>query len=114
MSREVPISPKQLARLGWRSQNPQPGHKLTGRWVHVDGWTIVHCGHPTANWPYALYDAHGRMHCTGAPQGNPTCGYAWRTVRRAVEYVALHGAAGIKAMDAAELAAPTDVRRRAA
>jgi hypothetical protein len=23
-------------------------------WEHTSGWKVVHCGHPTANWPYYL------------------------------------------------------------
>ncbi len=23
-----------------------------GEWQHASGWTVHHCGHPTANWPY--------------------------------------------------------------
>ena len=25
------------------------------------GWTIEHCGHPTALWPYALFNPAGEM-----------------------------------------------------
>jgi hypothetical protein len=25
------------------------------------GWTVEHCGHPTANWPYTAHDASGRL-----------------------------------------------------
>lgn len=27
-----------------------------------DGWIIEHCGHPTANFPYMLYDPDGKPH----------------------------------------------------
>ncbi len=37
---------------GWVRQGP-PGDKLHASWVHLtSGWRIVHCGHPTALWPY--------------------------------------------------------------
>lgn len=31
------------------------------------GWIIEHCGHPTANYPYMLYDPDGNPHL--APNG---------------------------------------------
>ena len=43
------ISPKQVAALGFTAH----GSGL-GRWFSCDvsGWTVRHCGHPTANWPW--------------------------------------------------------------
>lgn len=30
-------------------------------WRHrPSGWVIEHCGHPTALWPWAIYDPEGR------------------------------------------------------
>jgi hypothetical protein len=72
--RETPLSPNQLAAQGWSANG---GYR---RYIHESGWVIEHCGHPTANWPYALYDPAGHMHCQPS-------GYAWRTVRQAVAYV---------------------------
>lgn len=110
MSRETPPSPKELQRLGWRDENPRPGHKLHARYKHRDGWLLIHCGHPTANWPYALYDPKGRMHLVGALRTKPTYGVAWRSMRQAVEYVSVHGAEGIAKMDLEEKHAPNEVR----
>jgi len=40
-------------RQGWERLTP-PGEKLHARWRHVSGWQVVHCGHPTANWPWFI------------------------------------------------------------
>jgi hypothetical protein len=70
------ISPKELNTKGWKP--------LGGRtYRHVTGWLIEHCGHPTALWPYALYDPSGKMILT--PSGR-----AWPTVASAVDYVDTH------------------------
>lgn len=68
------ISPKELAAKGW---TPCGGRS----YKHASGWTIQHCGHPTALWPYALYRPDGRMIL--APSGR-----AWPTVASAVDHVA--------------------------
>ena len=110
MTRETPPSRKELQRLGWRDENPRAGHKPTARYVHRDGWLLMHCGHPTANWPYALYDSKGRMHLSGGVKTKPTFGVAWRSVRQAVEYVAMHAELAIAMMDREVETAPADVR----
>jgi len=81
------ISPKELRRRGWTAQPKGPG---AGRdYHHQDGWTISHCGHPTALWPYILTSPDGCTILTGAAFGNPpTYGTAWPTVASAVDYVA--------------------------
>lgn len=40
-------------------------------WRHSTGWHVHHCGHPTANWPYAVFSPEGFMYV------HP-CGYAFR------------------------------------
>ena len=35
--------------------------KLFARYQHPAGYVIAHCGHPTANYPYALYGPDGDM-----------------------------------------------------
>ncbi len=45
-------------RAGWTRLSP-PGDKCTARWRHVSGWTVVHCGHPTALWPYLAISPEG-------------------------------------------------------
>ena len=88
------ISPKELRARGW---TPSPKKRYTaGRdYTHSDGWTIQHCGHPTALWPYILRTPEGRMILTGAAvSGNPEFGTAWPSVASAVDYVAgLNGGA---------------------
>lgn len=36
-------------------------------WEHWSGWTVRHCGHPTANWPYVAVAPEGRQ--VVAPSG---------------------------------------------
>lgn len=88
------ISPKELRLRGWEPAN-LPGHDnprdtLARRnYNHRDGWTIRHCNHPTANWPYILRNPAGMMILTGAAFGEPPdFGRAWPTVASAVDYVA--------------------------
>jgi len=60
------ISPQQAAQLGWTRVDARPWHKCSARWQHTSGWRLEHCGHPTANWPWALYDPAGRFIGSGA------------------------------------------------
>jgi hypothetical protein len=101
-----------MAELGWHRVDRRPWTKLHARWAHRDGWKLVHCGHPTAIWPWGLYDPSGRMHCTALTTGgsDPTCGVAWRDLRSAVDYVAEMGLRALKAMDGAETRRPAVVR----
>lgn len=40
-----------MRRRNWtRLSNPRD--KCATHWEHASGWTLRHCGHPTANWPY--------------------------------------------------------------
>jgi hypothetical protein len=50
--------------------------KLFARYQHPSGYHIQHCGHPTANYPYALYNPAGELLL--APNGK-----AWRTLAAA-------------------------------
>lgn len=38
-------------RPGWHRLSA-PGDKCGATWEHESGWRIMHCGHPTAIWPY--------------------------------------------------------------
>jgi hypothetical protein len=31
-----------------------PAAAKGSNWEHASGWKVLHCGHPTANWPYYL------------------------------------------------------------
>lgn len=63
---------------GWsRTSDPRAG-TLSQSFEHVSGWRLVHCGHPTANWPWYLSDP--------ARPGTPVVswgGRAFRTMRAA-------------------------------
>lgn len=75
---------------GWCRVDPRPWTKCRARWAHVSGFRAEHCGHPTALWPWALYDQSGEMHCYGAVvSGDRTHGYAWRSLDEVFRYVAI-------------------------
>jgi len=44
----------------WRRVDTAPG-KLSARYEGPRGYRIEHCGHPTANWPWALYSPKGEL-----------------------------------------------------
>lgn len=84
------MSHARAAALGWTRIDAKPWTKLHARWRHKDGWELHHCGHPTANHPWALYDPQGLMHCTGAQRRfgfKPENGTAWDTLEDAMTYV---------------------------
>lgn len=49
----------------WRRVDGGKG-KLSALYEGPRGWKARHCGHPTANYPWALYNFHGVMILTGA------------------------------------------------
>lgn len=52
--------------MGWTRVDPRPWTtKLTARWRHTSGWQLGHCGHPTANYPWAIFDPEGRFRPPG-------------------------------------------------
>lgn len=110
------ISHKWASERGWERVDPRPWRKTSALWRHRDGWRLEHCGHPTALYPWALYDAKGRMHLTGInfAKRNPTFGVAWSNPRDPMTYVAVRGAWGVERMDDVERAHPSSVRRAAA
>lgn len=52
------ISPRELARHGWTRVGSSSG-KVNAEWRHREGWTLAHCGHPTALTPWMLKDPSG-------------------------------------------------------
>jgi hypothetical protein len=80
--------PTKAQAAGWQRVDRNPG-KLGARWRHVSGWTLSHCGHPTANFPWDLRDPQGKRVLSGVLySGNPEHGYAWRTLAKAFGWVA--------------------------
>lgn len=79
-------APTKLEKLGWEKF----GSGIHVDWRHASGWLLQHCGHPTANHPWALYDPERRMWTAGAagPARNPLFGCAWDTVGEAFRFVA--------------------------
>lgn len=73
--------------LGWTKTSDGMGG-VGSSWVHHEGWTLEHCGHPTALRPWILRDAQGAEVRTGVVvSGNPKNGTTWQTMARAVDYV---------------------------
>lgn len=86
-------SHKQMGEAGWRRVDAKPWGKLAAFWRHRAGWTLQHCGHPTALRPWILRDAAGEMWLTGAQYATPpnrTFGTAWPSLADVVEFLATH------------------------
>lgn len=65
---------------GWTRLSP-PGDKCRALWQHRSGWQVLHCGHPTANWPYyALQPGDNRMVVSGGGRGFRTLADAFAGV----------------------------------
>jgi len=88
---------RRALELGWRRTDPRPWRKTSARWKHLDGSRLEHCGHPTALWPWAFYDATGRMVRSGALREGEldkeggrinryTHGTAWPDLQTAMEW----------------------------
>ena len=85
------ISHKAAGLLGWSRVDAKPwtaNYKGFAEWQGPQGWTLSHCGHPTANYPWILRDHTGKMITTGAVDGLPDQGRCWPNLRMAMEYVA--------------------------
>lgn len=88
MSRRQRFSPRAAAARGWRRVDSRAHGKLGALWLHVAGWALAHCGHPTALYPWALVAPDGSVHCTGAARGgDPQNGLAWTGLEPAMAYV---------------------------
>lgn len=68
-----------------------PDWEASGRGIRrryeLHGWVVAHCGHPTALWPWAVYDPAGRLHLSGN-----AChlGVAFRRLDEALRHVEAH------------------------
>lgn len=85
---------KRPERPGWERLSSAKAGKCSQRWIHVaSGWVVFHCGHPTANWPYAVRHSTEDRGLLVANHGR-----GWRLVADAFEAVeGLH--AGRYALD---------------
>lgn len=74
---------------GWTAEGK--GHQR--KYKHESGWTVMHCGHPTALWPWAAIDSTGRLHTSGE-----TCklGYAFRSLNDAISHAESHMTGAVK------------------
>lgn len=41
-----------MIKRHWKRFGGLNGGSCGGRWLHASGWLVLHCGHPTALWPY--------------------------------------------------------------
>lgn len=98
-------SHKRMATLGWQRIDPRPWSKCNATWRHSSGWTLQHCGHPTANWPWQLLPPDSVTHVDGVKiqpvgvrmgvmnaaagrAGNCATGYAWIDMDTATTWLA--------------------------
>lgn len=79
-----------MSRLGWTREGP-PG-KCGALWRHSSGWVLQHCGHPTALWPWALYNPDGKLVLTGVLHELRRADYgrAWPDLLTAAEWLRQH------------------------
>lgn len=63
-----PKTTRERIRAGWTRLSPRGAMTCCGHFRHTSGWEILHCGHPTANWPYYLVAPDGRKYV--APHGH--------------------------------------------
>ncbi len=83
------ISHAAMALLGWVRVDSKPWRlKTSAVWKSTNGWTLMHCGHPTAIHPWALYDRFGSMWLAGiaGPRRRKDFGSAWNTLREAATW----------------------------
>lgn len=63
----MPVSHAMMRRLGFVRMDRRPWEKTAARWENGSGWSIEHCGHPTALNPWQLFAPDGRP--IAAPNG---------------------------------------------
>lgn len=76
------ISPKQIAALGF-----QPHGNGLDRWFSCEtaGWSVRHCGHPTALWPWYGIDPEGAMILHTSGYAFQYLGDALKATREAIQ-----------------------------
>lgn len=85
------LSPAEMQAAGWTRVDPRPWSKVNARWVHRGGWTLEHCGHPTALRPWILTAPDGGEVRTGVRVGQPRdFGTTWERLAPVVEWVGAH------------------------
>lgn len=74
--------------LGHAKRRWEPaGNGLDRRFTHPSGWIVAHCGHPTANYPWACIDPAGAVHRDGEGCSGPR---AFRYVGDAIAHAERH------------------------
>jgi hypothetical protein len=89
---------------GWTKTKAGTHGKCGAEWRHSSGWTVAHCGHPTALWPFYLippgHDDGGPAPIVVAPNGRGFQHLA--AAMRAVE-LRTNGARGVIPSDDSEV-----------
>jgi hypothetical protein len=67
-------------KTDWTRKPGVAGGTCGSRHLHSSGWQVIHCGHPTANFPYYVEDTTGKMHLDQNGRG-------FRLLERAKGYV---------------------------
>jgi len=85
----VDLGPSSAPVSGWARVDPRPWTKTAAVWRHVSGWTLHHCGHPTAIYQWDLRAPNGRRVSRGwlfspPDEHDPR---AWRTLAEAQAFV---------------------------
>ena len=75
-----PKTSRQRIRAGWTRLSPRGALTCCGHFRHESGWEILHCGHPTANWPYYAVAPDGRTWIAGNGHGFRTLAIAMAAV----------------------------------
>lgn len=72
-------APPRDLRTEWIRTPGPTGQTIGATWRHRHAarWSIQHCGHPTALWPYYITDPDGRPHI------DPVTGRAFRNLATA-------------------------------
>lgn len=61
---------KSRQRPGWTRQPGINGGTCAARWYYQNGSVVIHCGHPTAHFPYYAVDVSGKV--LAHPDGSKT------------------------------------------
>ncbi len=74
---------RRSVREGWTPLHPRGASKTCTSYRHdASGWTVSHCGHMTANWPYYATDPSRPNLCITTHNGR-----GWMTLALAMEAI---------------------------
>ncbi len=93
-----------MKRSGWTRLSDPKASKCSQRWRHSGGHLVVHCGHPTAIWPWYVVDPADPGLCLVSKSG-----YAFRRLDGTMD--AVEGLAAGRLVAQATPLSPGHVRR---